>query len=231
MTPDRFNHAVAACAAAVLFAASAQAQVVEQPSRDGKLYSTEKRSTVQESFDKAFQPYPQAYGGNEAAHPNDKLFSQLFRRDPRLVGGYQLTRNLAIEGTYVRLLDRGFHLVDTFAPEEPENVLDFSNFSSSVALKYSLPLSDKLSAYGKAGVSHSVMTPHRNAVALDTEFGEPGAVRRKDVDTGVFVGVGAQYKVNDKATLDVQQGSYGNTSRWGGAANSSGVRANLKVGF
>lgn len=226
MTPHRLAYA-----AAMLAATCAQAQVVEQPLRNGKPYSTPMRATTQESFDKAFQPYPHSYGGNEAAHPNDRLFSALFKRDPRLVGGYQLTRNLAVEGTYVRLLDRGFHLVDPFEPEEVPNVLDFNNFSGSLAVKYSLPLSDKLSAYGKAGLSHSVMTPRRNAVALDTEFGESEKVRRKEVDTGVFVGVGAQYKVNDRTTLDVQQGTYGNTARWGSATNASGVRANLKVGF
>lgn len=229
MTPHRLAYA-----AAILVAASAQAQVVESPSREGRLYSTPKRSAVQESFDKAFQPYPSAYGGNEAAHPNDKLFKGLFKRDPRLVGGYQLTRNLAVEGTYMRLLNRGFHRIDPFEAEETAHVLDLNNFSSSLAVKYSLPLSSKLSAYGTAGLSYSVMTPNRNAVALDNEFGEfgePHKVRRKEVDKGVFVGVGAQYKVNDKTTLDVQQGSYGNTANWGSAANASGLRANVKVGF
>lgn len=231
MTPHRLAHAVATCTVAILFVGSAQAQVVEQPSRDGKLYSTEKRSTVQESFDKAFQPYPHSYGGNEAAHPNDKLFKGLFKRDPRLVGGWQLTRNLAVEGNYVRLMDRGFHRIDPRESEETANVLDFNNFSSSFAIKYSLPLSDKLLAYGSAGTSHSLMTPGRNKVPLEPTFGEPRPAPKKEVDTGVFLGVGAQYKVNDKTTLDVQQSSYGNAANWGGAANSSGVRAKLKVGF
>ncbi|WP_338768786.1 outer membrane beta-barrel protein [Massilia sp. METH4] len=229
MNPQRF-----AFAAAILCTAFAHAQVVEQPSQEAqasKLYSTPKRSTMQESFDKAFQPYPRTFGGNEAAHPNDKLFKGLFKRDPKLVGGWQLTPNLAIEGGYMRLLNRGFHRIDAFESEEAAKALDFNNFSSYFAVNYTLPLTDKWLAYGKVGVAHSVMTPNRNAVALQTEFGEEKPAPKKEVDTGAFLGVGAQYKVTDKATLDVQHNTVGQSGNWGSLVNSGGLKANLKVKF
>lgn len=216
---------------AALIQGQARAQVVEQPSQASTLYSTPKRSPVQESFDKAFQPYPHAFGGNEAAHPNDKLFKGLFKRDPRLVGGWQLTRNLAIEGGYVRLMDRGFHRIDPFESEEASKALDFNNFNSYFAVNYTLPLTDKLLVFGKAGISHGVMTPPREATAQEVSFGEDRPAPKKVVERGAFVGVGAQYKVTDKATVDVQHNGYGQSGGLGSLVNSGGLRANLKVKF
>lgn len=224
MTPHRL-----ALAAALLLAGSAQAQVLENAPGT---FSKPRQSATQALFDKAYQVYPRAYGGNEAASPNDKAFQERFRRDPRLLGGYQLTSNLAIEAGYVYLLDRGFHRVDPFEPDNALGSLSTSNFSSHVALKYSLPLTDRLTAYGKVGVAHSVMTPAPNKVALDGEYVPGKPVRKQEVDRGRYLGVGAEYKLGKNASIDAQYGSHGDTAeKWGRATNATGAKANLKIGF
>ncbi|GGY27011.1 outer membrane beta-barrel protein [Pseudoduganella albidiflava] len=224
MTPHRL-----AFAAALLLAGAAHAQVVEQAPGT---FTAPGQSATQALFDKAYRPYPHAYGGNEAASPNDKVFQERFRRDPRLLGGYQLTPNLAIEAGYVYLLDRGFHRIDAFEPDNALGSLSTSNFSSHLALKYSLPLTGRLTAFGKVGVAHSVMTPSLNAVALDKAYDTDKPARKKEADRGRYLGVGAQYKLSDKASIDAQYGSHGESAgKWGKAANSTGARANLKIGF
>lgn len=214
-------------AAAILLAAGAQAQVLNAPDT----YSNPRQSALQEKFDQAYQPYPRAYGGNEAEGPNDKAFAGLFKRDPRLVGGYELFPHVSIEAGYVHLLDRGFRRIDPFEPENPLGTLNINNFSSHLALKYAMPLTDKLVAYGKVGWAHSVMTPQVGvARAIARETGQP--VRGKETDTGRYLGVGAQYQLSDKTSIDAQYGSHGDSAKkWGKDTNSTGVRANLKMGF
>ena len=217
-------------AAAILFAGSAHAQLVEPSSQQANLYATQ-QAAMQASFDKAYQPYPRAYGRDEAAVSSDKAFKGLFKRDPRLVGGYQLTPNLAIEAGYVYLMDRGFHRIDPWEPENPLGTLNINNFSSHLAAKYSLPLTDKLVAYGKVGKAHSVMTvPTSVARAIARETGQQ--VREREKDTGLYVGAGAQYQLDEKTTIDAQYGRHGDSAKkWGKETNSTGVRANLKMGF
>lgn len=218
-------------AAAVLFAGSAHAQLMEPLSPEqANLYATQ-RSAMQESFDEAYQPYPRAYGRDEGAVSNDKAFKGLFKRNPRLVGGYQLTPNFAIEAGYVYLMDRGFRRIDPWEPENPLGSLNINNFSSHLAAKYSLPLTDKLVAFGKVGKAHSVMTvPTSVARRIARETGKP--VREKEMDTGLYVGAGAQYQLDEKTTIDAQYGRHGDSAKkWGKDTNSTGVRANLKMGF
>lgn len=223
MTPHRL-----AFAAAIFLAGSAQAQSLEP---QAGTYSNPKQAAIQESFDKAQRlPYPRAYGGNEAASPNDKAFAGLFKRDPRLVGGYELFPNLAVEAGYVYLLDYGFHRIEP-GPDAAPGGLNHNNFSSHLAFKYTLPLTDRLSAFGKVGVAHSVMTPSLNVVALEGTGAEGKPLRRKETDTGRYLGVGAQYKLSENASVDAQYGSHGDAARWGKASNSTGARANLKIGF
>ncbi|MBB3222357.1 outer membrane beta-barrel protein [Pseudoduganella umbonata] len=223
MTPHRLAYA-----AAIFLAASAQAQIVEQPS---STYTGPGQSATQALFDKAYRPYPRAYGGNEAASPNDKAFAGLFKRDPRLVGGYELFPNLAIEAGYVYLLDRGFHPIEP-GPDEAPGGLNTNNFSSHLAVKYTLPLTDRLSAFGKVGIAHSVRTRTGHQMALDAGYDGATPVRRQETDRGRYLGAGAQYKLSEKASIDAQYGRHGDAaSTFGKATNATGARANLKIGF
>ena len=226
-----------ACAAALLLTASAHAQVVGQAAPG--TYASPGQSAAQASFDKAYRPYPRAYGGNQAAGLNDKAFQERFKTDPRLLGGYELFPYVAVEAGYTNLLDRGFHRIDP-GPENLSGALGANSFSSHLAAKFTLPLADNFDLYGKVGIAHSALkgadakkvaaTPAETAPAPG---GGATATRAGDQsDTGRYLGAGAQYRLGDKATVDAQYGRHGDAAKkWGNATNSDSVRANLKMGF
>jgi opacity protein-like surface antigen len=225
-----------ACAAAFLLAGPVQAQMVEQAP---DTYTSGQRATTQASFDKAYRPYPRAYGGNQAAGLNDKAFQGLFKTDPRLLGGYELLPNVAIEAGYANLYDRGFHRIDA-GPENMSGALGANSFSSHLAAKVTLPLADNFDLYGKVGIAHSALkgedakkAPENRAALMQVRNGKPSGVSIKDQsDTGRYLGAGAQYRLDDKTTLDAQYGRHGDAAKkWGDATNADSVRANLKMGF
>jgi opacity protein-like surface antigen len=201
-----------ALAAGILVAGGAHAQLVrELPSS----YSPSHEPAKTGPFDRSLQPSPRSYGGNETANPNDNVMKG-FRTDPRLVGGFELAPNLAVEAGYAHLFDRGFHRIDEGRPEDTSGALGAKSFSIHLAGKYSVPLSERLTAYGKLGVAHSGQKSGRTTVT----------------DTGLYTGLGAQYKLHEKATIGAEVGRHGDAAKkWGSATNSDGVRAKLKMGF
>lgn len=216
-------------AAAILLGASAQAQITGQAP---DTYSSPKQTSTQQLFDKAYQPYPRAYGGNQAPGLNDKAFKGLFTTTPRLLGGYELFPHLAIEGGYVDLYDRGFHRIDPGPPEDTPGALAVRSFSTHIAAKYTMPVTDSLDLYGKVGVAHSVLKGQDQRANDLAHASDPNTP--KPVDTGMFVGAGAQYRVNDKTTLDAQYGRHGHAAeKWDKTTrtNATGVKASVKMGF
>ncbi|MET0980980.1 MAG: outer membrane beta-barrel protein [Telluria sp.] len=175
----------------------------------------QRQAPGQARFDQGFQPFPRTYGGNEAANPGDKLHKG-FRTDPRLVGGIELAPGLSLEAGYVNGFDRGFHGIDEGRPEEVSGALGNHGHSIHVAGKVSAPLGERLSAYGKLGVAHSA----RKA------YGRPAT------DTGLYTGVGAQYKLDENAGIEAEVGRHGNAARkWSNVTNADAVKARVKIGF
>jgi hypothetical protein len=142
-----------------------------------------------------------------------------FRTDPRLVAGVNLNPFLAVETGYVERIDRGFHKIDPGRPEDVSGALGARGFHSYLAGKLTVPVDDKLSAYGKLGIAYS-----------ERKGGDNGY--KTDVDAGPYVGVGAKYRLNEKAAVTVEAQRHGDTAKkWGGATNANGVGAKLKLGF
>jgi hypothetical protein len=195
---------------AVLASGAARAQWLhEQPVPTLKL---ERRAPFSESF----QPYPRTYAVNEADNPNHKLFRGLFKTDPQLLFGVTLAPNLALEAGHVSLADRGFHAIDPRDPRDTAGALDTANFSAHAAVRVTLPLSERLSVYGKLGVAHSQVQTGR----------------LEDRDTGPYLGMGAKLKVDPRTSVDIRYGQHGDAGKkWGSTGNSSGLKADLKMGF
>jgi opacity protein-like surface antigen len=198
---------------AFLAAGSVQAQLLEQASRRGLQTEPAQKSPLADSF----KPYPRTYGGNEGASPNEKYLPG-FKTDPKLVGGFELTPNLAIEAGYLSLRDRGFHKMDD-DPRDVPGALGTRSFSTYLAGKLTVPVNEQLTAFAKAGVAYSV---RKRDVLPDSAY--------TSTDLGPFVGVGAQYKMNKNTTVSGELGKVGNTAKWGGS-NASGLGAKLKLGF
>jgi hypothetical protein len=204
-------------AAAALFATGgAQAQLINPapPSRPQAQPSLEARA-----FAKIHVPYERAYLRDEGAHPFTTLFDG-YRTDPRLVGGINLNRHLALEAGYRERKDRGFHVIDLSDPLDTAGALGTQGFHSYLAVKSTLPVTDRLSAYGALGPAYS------------ERRGTDAKSKNENVDVGAYSKLGAQYRLNEKSALSVEGQNFGNSAqKWGKDTNGSGVNARLKLGF
>jgi hypothetical protein len=202
--------------AAALFAASgAHAQLVDPapPSRQAQ------PSLEARAFAKIPAPYERAYLRDEGEHPFTKLFDG-YRTDPRLVGGINLNRYLALEAGYRERKDRGFHAIDPHDPLDTVGALGVRGFHSYLAAKATLPVTDRLSAHGALGVAYS------------ERRGTDAVGKNGNVDVGAYTRLGAQYRLNEKAAVNVESQNFGNSAqKWGKDTNGSGVNAKLKLGF
>lgn len=214
MKPPAFS-----LAAIVFAAAPAQAQPVapEVPAAPVALADTRPRSVFSAPHDPRFQVFPRVYGGNLAANPNDRAFAGLFKTDPRLVMGVAVTPTLAFEAGYVNLLDQGFRPVNERDPEDTTGAIGLRGFNTHLAAKVTQPLGERLSAWGKVGVAHS----------------ENRRGKFQGVDTGLYTGVGARFKVNGRVTVDGSFQNHGHAAqRFDNATNSSSkVEARMNMGF
>jgi hypothetical protein len=203
-------------AAALFTAASAHAQLAD-PTSQSRLQV--QPSPEAQAFAKIPAPYERSYMFDEGEHPFTKLFEG-YRTDPRLVGGINLNRHLALEAGYRERKDRGFHAIDPRDPLDTTGALGTKGFHSYLAVKTTLPVTDKLSAYGALGVAYS---ERRGADAVG---------RNDNADVGAYTKLGAQYRLNEKAALSVESQSFGNSvQKWGKDTNGSGVNAKLNLGF
>lgn len=215
-------HAKGILLAAALLAGGAQAQALDASAPAPRL-SAEPGGTYG-PLAKGFKRYQPMYGGNDTANPNDRLFPG-FRTDPRLVIGYAFTPYLALEGGYAHLHDAGFHKFDPYDPAEAAvsaGALGMKDHTTYVAGKLTLPVTDRLTAYGKLGVSRSTIK--------GSGFSQP-ELEADRTSSGLFGAVGASYKLNDRATLKGEVRSNGSADKFGGASNASGVRGSVGFGF
>lgn len=198
-----------------LAAAGAQAQLLPDPAPGQGAQLERKQPARPDPFAGSHQPYPRVYGGDVAAKPNDHVFTGM-RRDPRLLGGLEVAPNVAIEGGYLNLPDKGLHKVEPGTPADAAVPLADKGSSNHLAAKYSLPATERLSAYGKAGIAY-------------TEQKKRGGTQASS-DTGPYAAAGASLKVDKRTTVS------GDFVRHGDAASKfrevrDGVKANLKMGF
>lgn len=225
-------------AAALLVIGSAQAQLVDASSSRLSAEPGGRFGPLAEGF-KRYQPL---YGGNETANPNDRLFrAQGFRTDPRLVLGYAFNQYLAVETGYSHLQDQGFHKPNPFDPRAMAmdealgaGVLGAKSHTTYLAAKITVPVNDRLSAYGKLGVARSVVkndgfvTPQ---MAEDHANGRSASRFGGETGTGAYGAVGAKYKLDDRATLKGEVIMNGSADKFRSNSNATGLRGSVGFGF
>ncbi|MGH8853518.1 MAG: porin family protein [Telluria sp.] len=133
--------------------------------------------------------------------------------NPKLVGGYAFSDSLGLEAGYVDF--RKGPLVGTPAPEA--RTIDLGGFGSYIAARFTKPLFDKLSAFGKLGVAHS----ERKATI--------GGTLRKATDTGAYAGFGLQYAVTQKMAVTAEYERFGKDKPSGAKADAWSL--GLKIEF
>jgi opacity protein-like surface antigen len=209
-------------AAGLLAAGGAQAQLLDDAATPDVLAST---PALSQPFAK-IQPVPRTYMGNAAEPvglPNpDKSAFGVYVADPKLFGGFNLTPNFGIETGYANLYTRGYRFADYARPDEVNGALGTKGFNSYLAAKVNVPVNDSFSAYGKLGVAYSERVAHDKTMRATAS----------DSDVGAYGGLGARYKLNEKASVSAQYEQYGNSARkWGSDTNNSGLSAKFKMGF
>jgi OOP family OmpA-OmpF porin len=153
----------------------------------------------------AFVTQPQAYIGIGAATANNKSTDD-YKTNAKIYGGVNLNQNVAIEAGYTN-----------FDKE------DFANGSvkgsgTYLAGKYSVPLGERFSGYGKLGLSYN-----------ERKYSDSLGSRVNNYDTGLYGGVGVEYKLNEKLALNAEYERYGKDKAFGAKADVYTV--GLKYGF
>lgn len=211
-----------ALAAGLLATGGAQAQLLDGATAPRTLSSTPAPS---QPFGKV-QPVPRTYMGN-AAEPvamrnPDKSEFGVYVADPKLFGGINLSPNVALETGYANLYTRGYHFADYARPDEVNGALGTKGFNSYLAARVNVPVNDSFSAYGKVGVAYSERVAHDKTLRATAS----------DSDVGAYAGMGARYKLTEKASVSAQYEQFGNSAKkWGSETNNSGLSAKFKMGF
>lgn len=214
-------------AAALLLIGSAQAQLADAPAPRLEAEPGGRFGPLAAGF-KRYEP---VYGGNETANPNDRQF-QGFRTDPRLVIGYAFNTYLAVETGYSHLRDEGFHKIDPGPAESAvaAGALGAKSHTTYVAAKLTLPVTDRLTAYGKLGLAQSTVTNDGFVTEKQAKRRQSGGVFAGETSTGAYGALGAKYKLNDRATLSGEVRTNGSADKFR-VSNGSAVQGSVGFGF
>jgi hypothetical protein len=207
-------------AATLVLAAGAHAQMVDGPPTPVDVM------TAMPAPPLTIETLPRTYLGNVADTGETHIFDNgsafgVYRTDPKLVAGINLTRHVAIETGYTNLVNRGHYLADYARPDDVGGALGVKGFHSYLATKLTLPLGERLQVVGKLGVAHS-------------EYNRPvlRSASAREIDIGAYASVGLQYQLGSNATLVGAWERYGNSGqRWGANTNNNGFSARLNMNF
>jgi opacity protein-like surface antigen len=133
----------------------------------------------------------------------------------KIFGGYEFDQNWGIEAGYTRFRNADFYYGngDGFLGKGT-----IRSYGAYVAGKYSVPINENFSAYGKLGLSHS-----------ERELSAGSAWTYTERDTGLYGGLGVQYKLSDYAAVVAEYERYGKRKESGPRADV--VSVGLKYSF
>jgi OOP family OmpA-OmpF porin len=138
------------------------------------------------------------------------------RATAKVFGGYEFNRNWALEGGFTGFRTSDFLLWDG-TQDGPVTEGHVRSRAAYVAGKYTIPINENFAAYGKLGLSHS----ERKVSSPQWSFTER--------DTGLYAGLGAQYKLTRDLSAVVEYERYGKRKTFGPKADVYSV--GLKYGF
>jgi opacity protein-like surface antigen len=171
---------------------------------------------AQQSSTASGTPDYRPYVGVGVASANNMLTGNR-HADAKVFGGVDLPNNLGVEAGYVNFSrqERRFSEQQTGISGGVTGAT--KGYGAYLAAKYTVPINDRFSAYGKLGVSHNERKYTSN-VGSNT-----------DIDNGVYAALGAQYKLTENLSVVGEFEQYGRGKELGARA---GVwSAGLKVGF
>jgi opacity protein-like surface antigen len=138
--------------------------------------------------------------------------------DARIFGGVDLSNNVGVEAGYVNFSSQDVHLSEAMTGTPGGTTLATKGYSAYIAAKYTVPINDRFSAYGKLGVAH-------NERKLSGSFG----LSDTDTNDNLYAGLGVQYKLNERISIIGEYENYGKKQASG--ARPGVWSAGLKFGF
>jgi OOP family OmpA-OmpF porin len=130
---------------------------------------------------------PHAYVGIGVGAVKDSVTND-HKRTTKIFGGYEFDQNWGVEAGYTYLGKTGFYV------PRGDNDWTFANvksYSAYAAAKYTFPLTERTSVYGKLGLSH---TAHKyKAAAPGWNYTESG--------NGLYAAAGVQARLTEKVSL------------------------------
>ncbi|MBA5689922.1 porin family protein [Rugamonas apoptosis] len=139
------------------------------------------------------------------------LISDGWKASAKIFGGYDFNRNLGVEVGYTDLRSSDFSYT-----RDGKGINGYSNgYGAYVAGKYTMPVNEQFSAYGKLGLAYSKRK-------VETNDGQ----RLNDHDTGAYAALGAEFKLNQNVSFVAEYERYGKTKDYGAKPNvvSVGVK-------
>jgi opacity protein-like surface antigen len=155
---------------------------------------------------------PHAYIGIGVANAENRVVDA-WKSDAKIFAGYQFDQNFGVEAGYTNFGRVGFHY-PTFDGGISGSTRGQSTY---VAGTYTMPLNDRVAAYGKLGVEYSQRRYSSNVGALGEH------------DTGLYAGAGLQVKLTGNLALTGEYERYGKKKTLGAKADV--FTLGLKVGF
>ncbi|MFC5549820.1 porin family protein [Massilia aerilata] len=142
------------------------------------------------------------------------------RANAKIFGGYEFDRNWGVEAGLAGFRTSEFVAVD-YRPDGSYDVGQGKMKSARAYLagKYSVPVSDRFSAFGKFGLSYSQRKISAPVMGWN----------HTDRDTGLYAGLGAQYKLTGNLDAVVEYERYGKRKVSGPKADVYSI--GLKYGF
>jgi OOP family OmpA-OmpF porin len=156
---------------------------------------------------------PHAYVGVGVASANN-ITADGYKADAKIFGGYEFNQNLGLEAGYTH-----FGSTDFYRSADGQSVSGSTRgYGTYIAGKYTLPVNEQFSAYGKLGLAYS-QRKYSNSLGMNFN----------DTDTGAYAGVGVQYNLNQQVALTAEYERYGKDKNSGAKADVWSV--GVKYGF
>jgi OOP family OmpA-OmpF porin len=158
---------------------------------------------------------PHAYVGIGTGMVKDSITNDL-KRTTKIFGGYDFDQNWGVEAGYSWLGKTGFYV--PFGNDDSA----YTHVKSSsfyAAAKYTIPLSERSSVYGKLGLAHSEQKYSSQAPGWNF----------KESDNGLYAAAGAQFKLTEKVSLYAEIERNGEKPRNG--SKNLVLNGGVKFGF
>jgi OOP family OmpA-OmpF porin len=155
---------------------------------------------------------PHAYVGIGVAAAENRVVDA-WKADAKIFAGYQFDQNWGVETGFTRFGRVGVTWLGADFLRQGRT----KGSSSYIAGTYTMPLNERVAAFGKLGVSYSERSYTGNFGALGEH------------DTGLYGGAGLQYKLTGNLALTGEYERYGKKKTLGAKADVFTV--GLKYGF